>query len=500
MTRAPSVDTDPHPHFRVYSAGNFAEVAPQRLSPMSWSLVGDPMERGTRELARRLWGRGSWAEGSHFVFVGYFGCRPYHNLAAYCQLARNIPGLDPRDVTKAYFEGIEPPPGQGAVRVPGHRRAGGAGRLLRELAAVGPALRDLEERVAELEWQARAAFTLDSPVALAGVLHRARPVVEDAWQLHILTTSSLVPLTAVQRSVYDRLMRHGADVAHWVTRPRELVWDRLHLSARTLDDHAPGSFLDSSFYEVADSADPWRSYAVRHQRAVMGAAAPVTSVIAVAEAVEGMLVPWRGRVVRALAVTVGEMMAAREHSKSLAMRTLHVYRRLLPRLSCIMGLDEDAWPYLTVREFTDALVDPGLLARAGPRRVACRHALEVAMPDHLDLTDGDGQFRPWVPTASVVQRGVAPGIGVGAVIYPDDEPEVEGAVIVCASADADIAPLMPFAEAVLSERGSELSHVAILAREYGIPCVVGYPGAASLPTGTVVSVNGTTGEVRILDQ
>ena len=36
MTGRPvSVDTDPHPYFRIYSAGNFGEVAPQRLSPMS---------------------------------------------------------------------------------------------------------------------------------------------------------------------------------------------------------------------------------------------------------------------------------------------------------------------------------------------------------------------------------------------------------------------------------------------------------------------------------
>jgi pyruvate,water dikinase len=52
---------------------------------------------------------------------------------------------------------------------------------------------------------------------------------------------------------------------------------------------------------------------------------------------------------------------------------------------------------------------------------------------------------------------------------------------------------------VLSERGSDLSHIAILSREYGIPCVVGYPGAASLPAGTAVSINGSTGEVNILD-
>jgi phosphohistidine swiveling domain-containing protein len=497
--RIASVDTDPHPYFQVYSAGNFGEVAPQRLSPMSWSLVGDPMERGTRALAQRLWGRPAWAEGAHYVFVGYFGCRPYHNLAAYCHLSRTIPGLRPDDVTDAYFEGIDSPEEVTALRSSRLRQVTGTAKLLNELRDIGPRLRALEEQVAELEWGLRAATTANSPIALFGVLRDALPVLEEAWAVHILTTSSLVPVRALQRRVYGKLVRHGGEVAHWLTRPRELVWDRLHTAASTMDPYGPGDFLDSSFYEVADGSAPWRDYAVRHKRVANSATESSVALIEPAEALAGMLSPWRSRTVRALAVAVGEVMAGREHSKSLAMRTLHIYRRLLPALAESLGAGTELWPYLTIREFTEMATKPSLMERALPRVEACRLALATPMPEHLDLTGEDGVFRPWLSENVQAQRGVAPGIGVGSVMTPDGELPDEPVIIICASADADIAPLLPFAEGVLSERGSDLSHIAILAREYGIPCVVGYPGASKLPAGTSVSINGSTGEVNILE-
>ena len=48
----------------------------------------------------------------------------------------------------------------------------------------------------------------------------------------------------------------------------------------------------------------------------------------------------------------------------------------------------------------------------------------------------------------------------------------------------------------MSETGSVLSHLAILAREHGVPTVVALPGAVGkYPDGTWLLVDGTTGEV-----
>ena len=49
---------------------------------------------------------------------------------------------------------------------------------------------------------------------------------------------------------------------------------------------------------------------------------------------------------------------------------------------------------------------------------------------------------------------------------------------------------------MVSETGSVLSHLAILAREYGVPTVVGVHDAVErFPVGVLLVVDGTTGEV-----
>ena len=64
-----------------------------------------------------------------------------------------------------------------------------------------------------------------------------------------------------------------------------------------------------------------------------------------------------------------------------------------------------------------------------------------------------------------------------------------------------LGPLLPRLGGIIAETGSVLSHLAILARESGVPTVVGFPGALqALPEGAVVSLNGDTGEVARHDQ
>lgn len=493
-----SVDTDPHPAFRVYSAGNFGEVAPERLSPMSWSLVGDPMERATRRLATRLWGRASWISGSHYVFVGYFGCRPYHNLSAYCHLADALPGLAPADVAAAYFEDTPPPPAV-LARVPATRRALAAVRLLRELGDIGPELAGLEDRVAALEGKARGAIATGNPIARYDVLKEARALLDDAWGAHVMTTAGLVPLRVTQYRMYRRLVRFPREYQHWLNRPRELAWDRLYRAGRAGGALNPGEFLGAGFYEIADTSAPWRDYVVRRQ----GGEAPGTARSAapdVADVIGGMLSGWRRGVVRSLATAVSDTMAAREQSKTLVMRTLHLFRRLVPPVSADLGVPGPSWPYLTIGELTGLPHRPGLADRAGPRIEACARALSVAMPECLDLSGDGGERKPWESEAGRTPTGVAPGLASGVVVGPQDDMPAEPCVLVCASADADVRPLLPYVEGVLTERGSALSHIAILAREYGVPCVVGYAGATKLPRGTAVSINGTTGGVSVHDR
>ena len=61
-------------------------------------------------------------------------------------------------------------------------------------------------------------------------------------------------------------------------------------------------------------------------------------------------------------------------------------------------------------------------------------------------------------------------------------------------------PLYPSVSGLLIERGSILSHSAIVAREMGIPTIVGIPGLiAALRTGQRVRMDGAAGTVELLD-
>ncbi len=71
-----------------------------------------------------------------------------------------------------------------------------------------------------------------------------------------------------------------------------------------------------------------------------------------------------------------------------------------------------------------------------------------------------------------------------------------GCVLVVHSLDPALAGVLPGLAGLVSETGSALSHLAILAREYGIPTVVGVANAVDrFPAGTVIAVDGTSGAV-----
>jgi len=65
-------------------------------------------------------------------------------------------------------------------------------------------------------------------------------------------------------------------------------------------------------------------------------------------------------------------------------------------------------------------------------------------------------------------------------------------------APADTAGLDPrLVVALVTERGGPTSHTAIIARQLGIPCVVGTHGALGIPVGTMLLVDGTAGTVEL---
>ncbi len=75
-----------------------------------------------------------------------------------------------------------------------------------------------------------------------------------------------------------------------------------------------------------------------------------------------------------------------------------------------------------------------------------------------------------------------------------------GDILVARHTDPGWIAVFANASAIVVERGSLLSHSAIVARELGIPCVVGLKGATDwVQDGERLEANGATGMVRRLD-
>ncbi len=99
--------------------------------------------------------------------------------------------------------------------------------------------------------------------------------------------------------------------------------------------------------------------------------------------------------------------------------------------------------------------------------------------------------------------GVSPGIREGAVRVirnPHGAYLAPGEILVAPSTDPAWTPLFLTAGGLIMEAGGMLSHGSVVAREYGIPAVVGVPDATTrLHTGQQVRIDGTLGTVNLIE-
>lgn len=92
--------------------------------------------------------------------------------------------------------------------------------------------------------------------------------------------------------------------------------------------------------------------------------------------------------------------------------------------------------------------------------------------------------------------GAGGGRGTGPVVFADP---IIGDVLVVRTLDPDLAPLLPRLAGLVAETGSPLSHLAILAREHGVPVVVGDAGIRErVQRGDIVVVDGRAGTVEVV--
>jgi phosphohistidine swiveling domain-containing protein len=100
-------------------------------------------------------------------------------------------------------------------------------------------------------------------------------------------------------------------------------------------------------------------------------------------------------------------------------------------------------------------------------------------------------------------KGASAGIVRGparVALSQDDFARIQpGDVIVCASSNPSWVPVFTIAGALVTNTGGVLSHAAVVAREFGLPAVVGTGDATTrIADGRLVEVDGTAGTVRLL--
>ncbi len=153
--------------------------------------------------------------------------------------------------------------------------------------------------------------------------------------------------------------------------------------------------------------------------------------------------------------------------------------------------------YLFVDEVTDACARGGL-SKEDKEKIERRRGLRpvaVKVWDETKMSAFD--------SGTDVLKGVAGSAGkaMGRVCIISGPEEFyklnKGDILVCRLTDPEWTPLFTIAAGVVADTGAELSHAAIVAREYGIPAVLGVGFATTkFHDGDMISVDGSIGEVK----
>ena len=528
-------DTPIDPRFPAFVATNLSEALPGPFSPSSASVT----VRGTRAAAlvisQRLRPGGAVQREMSKRTTGVFGHRLYAGITSGHFMAQTVPLVDPDLIINGFFgrtiEGLplfgdEMPP-VNRRNVLGHLRGvlTFANNLLGLTVGSGHDTRDFVADVSRLEAQAAGVADLDDQ-RLRELMSLARDHVVHAW---VLASASILVCTAygvILRilSGRDVLPSAGADI----TSAQSLgAVHRLAAAARR--DPAVAALLSAGDPDPETLAEQAPRFAAELAReiGVIGHRGPgevemrcatfsddprlLLRMVAKTLQAPAWTAPEPPTIplwVRPVAAAAAGQLRDREVRRDRMVRTIWLLRGLLReygrRLVAAGTLQdsEDVF-YLLVDEL-DA--PPPDVAAVVARRRAQQAELQRRVPPEAF----SGRWAPTAaPTSELISGDVLHGLGVCAgvvrgrvrVVHPETIDDLEpGEILVAKVTDVGYTPAFAYAGAVVTELGGQMSHAAIVAREFGVPCVVNARGAASrLPTGTLIEVDGGTGRVTVLD-
>ena len=127
-------------------------------------------------------------------------------------------------------------------------------------------------------------------------------------------------------------------------------------------------------------------------------------------------------------------------------------------------------------------------------------AIGAAIGNVFDAPDGAGAAES---DEVIIGLPVSPGIYEGTARIISDPSDFQrlrqGDVLITKNTSATFNVVLPMLGALVTDRGGQLSHAAIIAREYGIPGIVSTRNATRIvPDGARVRVDGTAGSVEVI--
>lgn len=518
-------DTTVHPNWQVFTAANTSEAFPGPMTPLSLELAIEALRAGGTQAADVLRLDGELKRALTQEQIGAFGHGIYANLSVVYAMGEAMPGGGADAWQDMLF-------GQGAAEVPSFEKPTLLKTLRRlpltaiQLSGFGRAIR---ENSADAQRSARNAehyATLSDAQLYAWLLWIADEVA-NAWACASQASAFVVPVMGLIEKQGGR---------GFATRIRGGTEDLASAGA------ASGAYALAQMAKadplieqtLRDNSAPVAAQILRRERTQFTAKldrvvseyghrgpgetelanpvfadAPerlldvVTKLLASRERVTDQS-PELSRRLRLLASVGSRVQRLREMARDTTIRQTHQYRLVAREIGArlasrgVIDNPEDVF-YLVREELKNPPADTKAVIA---RRRAERRRLETQRPP-LNFV---GEWRPQESGDAELLAGetlagtaVSAGLAKGPVrvLTVDSMDELEpGEVLVTAFTDTGWTPFFAYAAAVVVDTGGEMSHAAVVAREFGIPCVVGtLTGSKVLRTGHVVEVDGAAGVV-----
>lgn len=201
----------------------------------------------------------------------------------------------------------------------------------------------------------------------------------------------------------------------------------------------------------------------------------------------------------------------REYPKYFIINRFYVYKQALLQEgqklveNGILQAKEDVY-YLSFEELREAVRTKEVSKKLIEQRKEQYKKNEKLTPPRILTSDGEMIFGRYdsknIPDGALAGLAVSSGVveGRARVVLKMEEADLEeGDILVTSFTDPSWTPLFVSIKGLVTEVGGLMTHGSVIAREYGLPAVVGVEGATQrIKDGQKIRINGTEGYVELL--